>query len=99
MFTEIPKKLVYDTPTMHGCDRSCNWFEHYKLHEQLLAQLTLNNEIMKGKTIQGEPPAEPFSHEFVILQRSEDPELQQSILREIVKAEELYDVLFEDPYN
>lgn len=96
---KVPKETVYDKPTMHGCDRHCNWFEHYKLHQQLLAEINLRDTIMKGKPIQGEPPDEPFSHEFKILKRSEDPVLQQAILDEISRAEELFDLKFGDPYN
>lgn len=90
-----PKELVYDKPTMHGCDRNCNWFEQYKLNEQLLAQITLNDKVLRGKVIQGEPPAKPIFHEANILQRSEDPVLQQLILYEQERASKLYNDLFD----
>jgi hypothetical protein len=99
MIYKVPKKIIYDSASMNGCDRNCNWFEYYKLHESLLAEITLNDVIMAGKPIKGEPPAEPFYYEYHMLQRSEDHELQQSMLNEIIRAEELYDSLYKSPYR
>jgi len=90
---KVPKEIVYDKITMHGCDRDCNWFESYKLNQELLAELQLN-EMLNGKTIEGEPSKEPFSHYFRIVQRSDDPVLQQAIQDEIIEATELYEELF-----
>ena len=84
---------------MHGCNRNCNWFEYYKLHEQVLAEITLNEIIMAGKPIKGEPLDEPFSHEYSFIKRSDDAVLQQSIIYEITKAKELYDSLYGNPYR
>lgn len=90
---KVPKEIVYDTLTMHGCDRDCNWFESYKLNQELLAELQLN-QMLNGKIIDGESPKEPFSHYFHIVQRSDDPILQKAIQDEIIKSTELYEELF-----
>jgi hypothetical protein len=97
---EKPKDLVYDTLTMHGCDRHCNWFNNYKLQEQALAEITLNEVVLAGKPITDDNSlTEPFFHEYQMLERLEDPELQQAMLDEIIKAQVLYDLSYEDPYD
>lgn len=78
----------FDKITSHGCDRTCNWFTHYKLNQKILAQNTFDR-ILAGKSIEGAPPAEPFSYTYQIVNRADDPELQKSIAFEKIRAEKI----------
>ena len=88
----VQNKVEFDKTTSHGCDRDCNWFIHYKLNQEFLAEQTLGN-ILDGKIIKGEPLKEPFSYSYKITNRAEDPELQKSIISEKIKAEKLVEKL------
>ena len=85
-------KVEFDKKTSHGCDRTCNWFNYYKLKEALLAEKTLD-AMLDGKIIQGEPIKEAFSHSYQTISRAEDLELQKSIIFEKNKAEKLLEKL------
>jgi len=91
----FPKEIVYDELTQHGCDRNCNWFDKYKTHQEFLAKTTLD-EILDGKTIQGEPSKKPFTYLFNPITRAEVPELQKSIIYEKLKAEKLTEKLYDN---
>ncbi|MDH3611086.1 MAG: hypothetical protein OEM79_04915 [Nitrosopumilus sp.] len=88
----VPKEITYDKITHHGCDRNCNWFHEYKLNQQLLAKITLN-KILKGKTIEGGPIEEAFTHELNPITRAEDLELQNLIILEMHRAEKILEDL------
>jgi len=47
---DAPDEVVYDKVTNHGCDRTCNWFDAYKLNQVLEAEITLDN-MLQGKSI------------------------------------------------
>ena len=91
---DFPKEIVYDKVGPHGCTRTCNWFEYEVLHQELLAEIKLN-EILRGQEIKS-VLEEPFSYVFHIIQRHEDPQLQANIQDEIKKAEKLYTLLYGD---
>ena len=88
---DVPKKFIYDVVTKHGCDRNCNWFEEYKLNEELLAKRTLE-KMLNGKPIKNKGMLESFSYEYSTrVSRSDDLQLQKTIELEIKKASELFD--------
>ena len=64
-----------------------------------LAKITMQKEILRGKLVDGEPPAEPFTYSYHILKRSEDHELQKSILYEQERATKLFQKLYNDMYD
>jgi len=84
----IPHKIIPDKDTQHGCDRNCNWFNEYKLAQETIAKFTLN-KILNGKIIEGEPPKKPFSYFYNMTTRAEDTALQESIIFEQIKAENI----------
>lgn len=88
------KKINYDDLKMNGCNRTCNWFDSIKMHQTMLAEITLD-ELLDGKQIYSFPD-ESFSHEFNSLERHEDSELQSAIENEIKKANTLYLLLYGD---
>jgi len=85
-------KIEFDKNTIHGCDRTCNWFNYYKLHQAFLAEITLD-DMLDGKIIKGEPGKDPFSYSYQITKRADEPELQKSIIFEQIKAEKLLEKL------
>lgn len=85
----ITEKKPSDQLTMHGIDRQSNLFLTYVLGQELLAKSTMN-DILNGRTIQNNSIKEPFSHYYNPLKRTEDPVLQNQILLEISKAEQLF---------
>ena len=89
----IPKKKVFDYVSMHGCDRSCNWFESYKLNQELLAEIELE-KILTGKEISNEQKGFIASAPYTKIPRSENVELQNKIVDEILKAIELFNESF-----
>lgn len=94
----VPKPMVYDKVTSHGCDRNCNWFDKYLLYEELRAKQKLS-EMTNGKPIYGYDLDEPETIFFHIVPRSEDARLQAAIEGEIIRAEQLFDVLFDFKIN
>jgi len=90
----VPEQIEYDKIKQNGCDRQCNWFGAYKLHQELLAEITLE-EMLAGKIIPGEPPEEPFSYTYHMISRAENIELQKSILVEQKRAEKLFEELID----
>ena len=94
----ISKKVIYDYTSLHGCDRLCNWFESYKLNQELLAKIELE-KMINGKYISNEqadfiPPA-PYTK----IPRSEDIDLQNKIVDEIVKATKIFEESFDVKNN
>ena len=87
-----PKELVYDKITKHGCDRNCNWFKEYMQNQELLAQITFT-KTLNGKSIT-DSPDEPFSYFFDFTNRANNPELEQLISHEKLKAEKIFANLF-----
>jgi len=96
--SSIPKKVVYDRISMHGCDRSCNWFESYKLHHELLAKIELETMLM-GKEIANEQKGFIASAPYTGISRSEDIDLQNKIVDEIKKATKLFEESFDIKNN
>jgi len=90
----VTEKISYDKIKQNGCDRQCNWFGAYKLHQELLAEKTLE-KILAGRIIAGEPPEESFSYTYHMISRAEDVELQKSILVEQQRAEKLFEELID----
>ena len=84
----VQKEKIFDYVTMHGCDRLCNWFENYKLNQELLAKKELEKMLM-GKEIINEQKgfiASPFISK---IPRSEDLTLQNRLIEEAQKATKL----------
>jgi len=88
----VQNKIEFDKNTIHGCDRTCNWFNYYKLHQAFLAEITLD-DMLDGKIIKGEPGKDPFSYSYQITNRADDPELQKLIVFEKIKAEKVLEKL------
>lgn len=90
----IPREIISDYVTMHGCDRLCSWFDSYKERQNLLAKDELS-KILLGKKITSESkgfiPSPPYNK----VSRSEDVDLQNRIINEIKKATELFERSFD----
>jgi len=84
----ISKKKVFDYVTMHGCDRLCNWFENYKLNQELLAKKELEKMLM-GKEIVNEDKGYVEAPPYTKIPRSEDLILQNTIIEEVKRATEV----------
>jgi hypothetical protein len=87
----VLKEKAKDKLTMHGCDRNCNWFEEYKQSQELFAKITLK-KILLGKNIEGQNP-ESFYYKLNPITRTEDLELQKSIIYEQQRAEKILETL------
>jgi len=85
----IPKQVIEDYISMHGCDRTCNWFEKYKQNQEIIAHLKLET-ILGGDITNDIPPFIP-SPEFSKVSRADDVLLQKSISLEIQRAEEIFE--------
>lgn len=94
----IPKEIIYDDITMHGCNRLCNWFESYKEHQEFLAQDTFK-KILFGKQIPSEPKGFIPSPPYIKVSRAENVDLQNRITYEIKKAAELFEGTFDVKNN
>ncbi len=90
----VPKDVILDYVTMHGCDRFCNWFESYKEHQELLAKTELE-KMLFGKEITSEPKGFISSPTYNKVSRSENTDLQNRITSEIKKATELFERSFD----
>lgn len=90
----VPKEVILDYMTMHGCDRLCNWFESYKEHQDLLAKAELE-KILFGKEITSEPKGFIPSPTSNKVSRAENVDLQNRITSEIKKATELFEQSFD----
>ncbi len=84
----IPKQVIEDFLTMHGCDRTCNWFEKYKQNQEIIAHSKL--ETILGGDITNDLPSFTPSPELSIVSRADDVILQQSISLEIQRAQEIF---------
>ena len=84
--------------SMHGIDRNHSMFETYVKGQELLAKTTLN-EIMHGKSIQNDSLEEPKTYYYDPIARVDDPLLQSKIIKEIIRAIQLFDLLFDVHIN
>ena len=93
----IKEPIKYDRNTMHGCNRECNWFDSYKLNQEMIANQKMI-EVLSVESIQNE-----ISGHYTIninpLDRDENVELQNSILNEKLRAEMLYEQLFSKEHH
>jgi hypothetical protein len=94
----IPKEIIYDTMTIHGCTRLCNWFESYKVTQEELAKDKME-KIFLGKKIIGQDKGFISSPSYNKVSRAENLELQNIISEEIIKATELFDRSFDVKNN
>ena len=96
--SSIPKEIVYDYVTMHGCDRLCNWFENYKLNQELLAKIEIE-KMMMGKDIINDQKGFVSPTPYIKTPRSENTDLQNNIKNETLKAMELFKESFDVKNN
>lgn len=97
LIESIPRQVIEDYVTMHGCDRMCNWFDKYKENQEMLAKLKLDSIL--GRDITNGLPSFTPGPSYSFVSRSEDPILQKQIADEIQRAESLFDEKFEVTQN
>jgi len=88
LINAIPRQVIEDYTTMHGCDRTCSWFETYKQYQENIAQSKIDT-ILGGKIAKDLSSFTP-GPEFSIVSRADDPVLQRAISLELLKAEEIF---------
>jgi hypothetical protein len=88
LVNRVVNEQIKDLPTLHGCNRNCNWFEDYKTEQELMAQQKLT-EILQGNPIEGWSLKEPFSFSINPTPRSEDSKLQKTLIYEELRAEKI----------
>ena len=88
--SSIPKKKIFDSLTMHGCDRLCNWFENYQKNQELLAKKELEKMLM-GKEILNEQKGFIAPPPYTKIPRSEDINLQNRVIEEIKRATNVFE--------
>lgn len=93
----IPRQVIEDSVTMHGCDRTCNWFEKYKQNQEMIAHLKLDT--MLGGKIANDLPSFIPPPELEIVSRADDIILQKSISSEIHRAQKIFESKYEINQN
>ncbi len=97
LIESIPKQVIDDHLTAHGCDRNCNWFEKYKKNQEDIAQSKI--DFILGGKIQKKLPTFTSAPEYSKVSRANDPILQANIMKEIQKAEKLFEKEFDVIHN
>ena len=91
----IPTKKIDDGVTMHGFNREHARFDVYKQGQILLAENTLNNQVLSGKQISNGQYYDSSAYYTIEypdrIPRSQDPILQENIMLEQIKGEKVFE--------
>jgi len=84
-----------DEKTMHGFDRRNNQFSSYVDQQKTIAKETMR-KILRYVSVQNEDYGKNYNKQILseYLSRSENPKLQADILKERIKASELFNRLY-----
>ena len=94
----IPNKKIDDGITMHGFNRDNARFDVYKQGQILLAENTLNSQVLLEKSILNEQFYDSLAYYTIEypdrISRSQDSILQENMMLERIKAEKIFEKTF-----